>query len=720
MDLENRPVQIPFRFHPRAFLALGADLVTNDVVAVCELVKNSYDAFAKNVWVRFGHSDDEGPYIEIQDDGCGMTRPIIEDVWGVIATPFKQNNPEAVRGDKRRRVSGEKGLGRLSAARLGSRLWMLTKEKHSPCWLVQVDWAAIAGSMSMDNCNLALEEYVDDTPFSNSGTIIRIFDLADEWDDDMISDLRENLSRLISPFSEENDIAIFVDDGKNNDAEQLMIAAPEFLAHPKYCLRGKFDSAGTVFCEYQFSSFDARDPRARTRRFDLKWEQIYRSPSISDSDKKVIAETGPGCGPFDFEFRVWDIGAEDIEEIHKNFEIQKNAIRRAIRAHKGISVYRDKILVLPKSDGGRDWLGLDLRRVSRLGSRISTSQIVGHVQITAEYNPDISDTSDRERLVSTKEEKAFEVLLKVAVGLLENERDIDRRKPEREKPLENLFQELSTEQLVEDVASLADEGASAQKVIPLINRFSQTMIRAKETIQQRFIYYNRLATIGTISQALVHEIRNRTTIIGSFFDKAQPEVPNTFPAYAESFSSADKAVDTLERLADVFAPLANRSFNRLKRYTNLNQQIHECIALHNKEIEKMGINVEVSLETNMQVAIDPGELDAVLLNLISNSMYWLSRVDPNNRTICFRAKTINQGDRVEVSVDDSGLGIDEEDVDKIMWPGVTRKPGGIGMGLTVVAEIISEYGGQLSITHPGMLGGATFNFDMAIKKGVDQ
>ena len=45
--------KIPFRMHPRVFAALGADLVTNDVVAVIELVKNSYDAFAQNVWLRF-------------------------------------------------------------------------------------------------------------------------------------------------------------------------------------------------------------------------------------------------------------------------------------------------------------------------------------------------------------------------------------------------------------------------------------------------------------------------------------------------------------------------------------------------------------------------------------------------------------------------------------------------------------------------------------------
>ena len=56
-----------------------------------------------------------------------------------------------------------------------------------------------------------------------------------------------------------------------------------------------------------------------------------------------------------------------------------------------------RVLVLPKSENARDWLGLDLRRVSRVGPRLSTSQIVGYVLITSKHNPKIQDTSDRER-----------------------------------------------------------------------------------------------------------------------------------------------------------------------------------------------------------------------------------------------------------------------------------------------------------------------------------
>src|SRR5213595_439216 len=90
---------IPFRMHPRVFAALGADLVTNDVVAVIELVKNSYDAFADNAWVRFRQNAKHGEYLEIEDDGQGMTQKIIDDVWCLVATPFKEANPIARSGN---------------------------------------------------------------------------------------------------------------------------------------------------------------------------------------------------------------------------------------------------------------------------------------------------------------------------------------------------------------------------------------------------------------------------------------------------------------------------------------------------------------------------------------------------------------------------------------------------------------------------------------------
>src|SRR5712671_1615055 len=135
-------ISVPFTIHPRAFKALGADLVTNDVVAIIELVKNAYDAYATEVEIRFKEGDG-AQILEIEDNGSGMERDIIEEAWCTVATPYRTENPVAKKAGKtNRRTSGAKGLGRLSAARLGSRLEMVTQTQGGQCWSVQVDWDA--------------------------------------------------------------------------------------------------------------------------------------------------------------------------------------------------------------------------------------------------------------------------------------------------------------------------------------------------------------------------------------------------------------------------------------------------------------------------------------------------------------------------------------------------------------------------------------------------
>ncbi len=116
------------KIHPRAIEAMGANLVTNDNVAILELVKNSYDAFAYKVKVSFGVNNTS---ITILDDGLGMDKQTIENDWATISTTCKVNQKEVYRDGKTRIVSGNKGLGRLSTSRLGNKLTLITKKEKS-------------------------------------------------------------------------------------------------------------------------------------------------------------------------------------------------------------------------------------------------------------------------------------------------------------------------------------------------------------------------------------------------------------------------------------------------------------------------------------------------------------------------------------------------------------------------------------------------------------
>ena len=244
--------------------------------------------------------------------------------------------------------------------------------------------------------------------------------------------------------------------------------------------------------------------------------------------------------------------------------------------------------MLPKSDDARDWLGLDLRRVSRVGTRLSTSQIVGYVSITADGNEEIEDTSDREGLATNTAVLEFQEIILAAVFALEAERDSDRLKPGTQVMLTELLDGISAEDLVEEVEALADEGAAAKEALPRVREFSSKLTTARDGLKSRFVYYSRLATVGSIAQMLVHEIRNRTTSIGRFLRIATNARDTSIDSeFKRQLRLAESSVGTLEKLADTFAPLASRGFRRGRRDTEVEASITRCLELlrqrHRKE-----------------------------------------------------------------------------------------------------------------------------------------
>ena len=353
--------------------------------------------------------------------------------------------------------------------------------------------------------------------------------------------------------------------------------------------------------------------------------------------------------------------------------------------------------------------------MGRVGPRLSTSQLVGYVAITADQNPRIVDTSDRERLSSSSEVAAFESILMAIVKGLEEERNQDRDIPGREKPMAELFLRLSAQGLLLDVTDVAVGGGQASDTVPIVRAFADDLDQTRRTIEDRFVYYSRLATVGTIAQMLIHEIRNRTTTLGSmlrFAKSALGMLPDK--STATRIRRANEAVDALETLANTFAPLANRNFTRRRQRLVLEDRIRGCLQMDEAGMREREIKCYLP-NTRTAVTADPGELDTILLNLIINASYWLGEVPRETRRIEFAIEPVAtpSGARVNVSIHDSGPGIDDEDLEKVFLPGVTRKPDGIGMGLNVASELVAVYSGEMkAMRHPTKLGGASFTFDL--------
>lgn len=128
MAIVNKNSQ-PFKPYARLMNIIGDQLITDKKVAVIEIVKNSYDADAENVHIRFFNMNNYGksyltekelPYIEIEDDGDGMSLKTITDVWLRPATPSKldKKKQKQIKTSKGRIIQGEKGIGRFAIHKL--------------------------------------------------------------------------------------------------------------------------------------------------------------------------------------------------------------------------------------------------------------------------------------------------------------------------------------------------------------------------------------------------------------------------------------------------------------------------------------------------------------------------------------------------------------------------------------------------------------------------
>lgn len=127
-----------FKTKARAVELLGRKQIRDGVTALSELMKNSFDADAEWILVDF-MTNVENPYIIIADDGYGMDENDILNKWLVLGTDSKKVN-KIKRTPKGRILKGEKGIGRLAAARLGDQFLMISKKSTSEWNIVYLNW----------------------------------------------------------------------------------------------------------------------------------------------------------------------------------------------------------------------------------------------------------------------------------------------------------------------------------------------------------------------------------------------------------------------------------------------------------------------------------------------------------------------------------------------------------------------------------------------------
>ena len=604
-------------------------------------------------------------------------------------------------------VSGNKGLGRISAARLGYEMCITTKHSDDECITAFFDWRSLETAESIDDCNIILSNEPNNVFSENenkTGTIIRIQKLRSKWTEAEIEDLTSELSRLINPFEIVNDFSISLKSSYYDDA--VTIKSNELINQPLYKIYGTVTDKGDVIWNYKNDS----GKKQRLSNGIVHWGA--ENYDLIEDEKYI-------CGEFSYEIRAWDLDPASISQLNGRFNVEKRKIRSLISQYKGLSVYRDNVLVLPKSDSARDWLGLDAKRISRVGDRLSTSQIVGIINISNENNPGIKDTTDREKLADTPEYKQFESVIIAIVSTLQHERTIDKSTQPVKTSLTDIIEPLSSKRLVAEVEKTVKEGGSAERILDYVQKYDAQNEVQLNKLNDRLIYYAQTASLGSVASVIMHEILTGMTAIKRFLNKSQ-----SYKKYYDerTINYLEDANASHKRLLDVtksFSPLYRRDLRKKENYSNLFECVRNSVRLIKSKKISSDIQFIYSIDKNTVVQISESELQTVLINLFDNACYWIKESGNQDKRVVINAERIPEG-RVTVTVSDTGTGVQEDYSEKIFIPGVTAKPRGIGMGLVIVTELVSAYHGKVGLKAKSDLCGASFVFDLPLKKGEEQ
>lgn len=732
-----------FTVDARTILHLGRDSIKDHTTALLELVKNSYDADATCVQVDI-MCDLEQPYIRIADNGYGMTEEEITNHWLRIGFSEKRQNRVSKRN---RRKTGEKGIGRISADRLGSLLALHTQTEQDGIIGLSINWDDFESNQNLSD--IPILEITDPTltipqcikpnssKQSNTGTELIITGLRQEWKPDDIDNLYKELSMLVSPFTDTDDFDVKlhtdVVEGYEESVQSELYDNYEIKLDIYY--DGQSEEISYTLTERHPDGINEK----QIVESSITRKQLFTAPV---EDEKT--ELG--------DFRIILMYYPRVARILEGSGFTLSDLRSFLNNNAGVKIYRDNIRVKPYGNleaPEGDWLRLgekvarDPAGAGRESFLIRPTQLVGAVFIGRDNNPNLIDSASREGLVNNAEFNFLQEFVLGCVRLLSSryhEKFIEAKEDDASQIPRSPSQE--TKQLQRELSSLRRELHSIKPFIlpegddQVENTFTQMDIVVEQIedaqeslkdLETQARVYRGLATIGVSATVFGHEIQTAIdSLIGSL-SNANGFLHANPPQTAKAVEYIQKSREHARRVKT----WGNFALDRVRRDKRRSTKIDidHLVAKIVSDLEPTMDAVNIDITTNLEsirgrmFAMD---IEALLINLLTNA-YTACKQQPDKRIIHVELKRQNeQGKKGFVlSVADSGPGIAEQFQSEIwepLWSNKTsknsgkRKQVGTGLGLTIVQSIVNDLNGSRKQDRDPELGGARFTIWVPLRE----
>jgi len=688
--MTNRSGMSKLRPRARLINLIGEDLISDEPVAVVELVKNSYDADATQVTVQFS---EETNCLIVVDNGHGMDLDTVLGIWFEPGTLSKRHDDRSPNG---RIFQGAKGIGRFASARLASSLYLESRTNPElPAVTVLFEWGRFAEDTYLDEIEVAWDE--DTSIDLVRGTRLTLAELRKEWSESDFEELHSRLSRLISPFDEVSDFRITLDI-PSYPQWSGDVQPPKLLEMPRYQLNGAVDTDGC---------FDG--------------VLLYENAQVKEFKKQKLGNRAeaPTCGPFSTEIRVWDRDREGLYPVASRLNQSITEVRRTLNNYSGVSIYRDGFRVYPYGQRGNDWLNLDNRSRQNPVMRLANNQIVAAIQISRDTNPELRDRSTREGLVLNDAYNALDRWFKEVLEEIEAYRYGVRQRAHADPTKEPLFESFDLGEVVKQARnSLGPD----HQLTALLTQVERQVNEGVERVQEVFSRLLMSAGLGQMVDLVIHEIGapigkiNRQLVL---LERAvrKSEDSKVAETVVPMISLIKGWLDQVHGLRQRLDPQTAGKRGRATNFT-VQDEIDDTIRLYETLLSSQQIRVRVEAPPEpVRVFMSRAALGQVLANLVDNAIFWLirDRRPEEGRAIQIRLTTRDNG--FSVSVADDGPGVPEEDKANIFEPYFSRKPNGMGLGLYIARLVIESYG-YLVYRDDGPLPGACF--EAVFERGVGQ
>ncbi len=750
-------MKIPFSVSARTAMLIGSENFTNPEGAIVELVKNAYDADSQYCYILFGEDESANRTLFILDWGTGMDNKIIESCWMRIGTDDKLYNAQTESG---RVKSGAKGIGRFALNRLGKKAEMLTftKEGHGYHW--KVNWSDFdkpgtsVSEITADIDNITLKDgllfisniknkFRINFPEFETGTILKITELNDDWSDVQLEHLYSSLQDLVPPFN----IPVFeifqYVQNKDGYGHVVIQEYDDF----DYSISAHYDGKDILSVKVIRNELDVNRLRndyiGLFRREDMQkfpyrlsefeaggYELSLPLDKLKVENPVRLANHKEKLGAFRFNFfflksTISDEKGESDESKYPYRLFSPYSRRQWLKRNVGVKVYRDKFRVRPYGENGDDWLHLgDRYSINPVGAgqrkggyHIRQNQIVGAVEISRIDNIYLQDKSGREGLQENVVVDLFKDVLIGIIGLMEIDRNI---------VMYNLSQLFDTHHPKGTAKADADAVVKTNK----IDKESYDKIRTgyivlKQEAEEReseLRLLRNLASTGLVITSFAHELKNIADLSVSRSEDLRCAVENIMSEEdvakmgLNEYDNPYCLIKDLRNQDQNIRSWLNFSINsinrdkRTRKVFGLDEYFAHFEATWHSVLNELNIKMYISGFTpEMKVKAFVIDLDTIFNNLLSNAIYAIKESKKTENRLITINGHIENGDIV-VLFEDTGIGLADEykerpnEIFNAFESSKYDKDGnkiGTGLGLYITKATLAEYkGSSISVMVP--------------------